>query len=133
MKKKNSEQIDCISDEEIVSALIQNKTILESSKALGITPKTIYNRLEKNECRSLYEQAKSDILRESVMNVINMTKKATGVIEAVMDDVNTPPVVRVKCATYIISMATELNNKMYETDSRGRKITNPFDGIWENL
>ena len=55
-----------LTDEEIVSALIECGTIKGASEKLGVQLKTLYSRMKKEQFRELYNRAKSiaDIMRD---------------------------------------------------------------------
>ena len=47
-------------DEQIIAALLQHGTIKEAAAAAGVTPRTIYNRMNDRAFRAQYEAAKND-------------------------------------------------------------------------
>ena len=54
-----------LTDEEIVSALIECGTIKGASEKLGVQLKTLYSRMKKEQFRELYNRAKSDLLKSA--------------------------------------------------------------------
>ena len=64
------------SNEEIIAALLQHGTIKEAAEAIGITPRTIYDRMKSRDFMADYAAAKSDILRSAVVNVSGKLSQA---------------------------------------------------------
>lgn len=131
MGRPKKTENNTIPDEVIISTLIQCRTIQETAKQLEISPRTIYNRMKNEDFRALYLQAKNDIFRNAVMNVLNMANGASEVIENIMMDANTAPAVRLKCAMYVLSMCADLDTKMDTLDHRARKTENMFADLMD--
>jgi hypothetical protein len=102
-----------VSNEVIVSALLQSGTIKEAAQAVGLTPRAIYDRMaDDREFRAQYAEAKTALVRKAVFSI---NEKLAAAIEAVCDimtneDVN--PAVRLQAAQTIINNAAKFSSRL---------------------
>lgn len=102
-----------ITHEEIISALLSTRSIAEASQKLGIQPRTIYNRMKKDDFKRLYAEARKGLLKATTEELQKMTASAVGVLADIMIDRNVPANTRIYSATSILQFAskyTELND-----------------------
>ena len=58
-----------VSDEQIIAALFSNGTIKAAAAAIGISERSIYDRMNEGEFIALYKSAKADLIRGAVVNL----------------------------------------------------------------
>ena len=75
-ERKNS---TAVSDEEIIAALLSSGSIQEAAQAVGIAPRTIYDRMGTRDFRAVYSAAKSDIIRQAVFSMCGNIAAAVNV------------------------------------------------------
>ena len=49
-------------DEQIIAALLSHGTIKEAAEACGISPRTVYDRMNEREFRAAYMEAKNELM-----------------------------------------------------------------------
>lgn len=104
------------SNEEIIAALLQHGTIKEAAEAIGITPRTIYDRMKSHDFMADYAAAKSDILRSAVINVSGKLSQAFEEVNGIMTDKGINPAIRLQAAQTIINSASKLTAQMSTAD-----------------
>lgn len=116
------------SNEEIIAALLQHGTIKEAAEAIGITPRTIYDRMKSRDFMADYAAAKSDILRSAVVNVSGKLSQAFEEINGIMTDKEINPAIRLQAAQTIINSASKLTAQMRTADEDYNKNHVPL--LW---
>ena len=101
-----------ISDEEIISALLQHSTISEAAAAVGLSTRAIYDRMDSREFRSIYLWAKQDIIRSAVFSVNAKLSDAVDTIAEIMADPGNNPAIRLQAAKMILE-----NHRAQECDA----------------
>ena len=97
-----------LTDEEIVSALIECGTIKGASEKLGVQLKTLYSRMKKEQFRELYNRAKSDLLKSATAKMQKYLVDACDVIADIMRDKETSQQVRLNASDCIIRNTIKL-------------------------
>ncbi len=91
-----------LTDEEIVSALIECGTIKGAAESLGVQVKTLYSRMKSEDFKVLYSRTKSDLLKASAAKMQSNLADACDVIAEIMKDADTAQQVRLNAADCII-------------------------------
>lgn len=126
MPNKNT----AVSDAEIVAALLQHGTVKQAAQAVGIAPRTLYDRMKEKEFRGLYAAAKNDIFRSAVFNI---NAKLSNAIEAVADIMNDPennPAVRLQAAQTILNNAGKFAQRLTNEEREAREEAQIFGADW---
>ena len=55
-----------VSNEEIIAALLNSGTVKDAAEKVGLTPRTIYSRMDDREFAAEYAEAKADLIRQAV-------------------------------------------------------------------
>ncbi len=99
-----------ISNEELCSCLITHGSIKEAAGVLHVTERTIYNMMNDEEFIEMYENVKSGILNNCVMDCHNKMIEALQCITDIMNDKE------VNVQTRLLAAQTILKNgvKLYE-------------------
>lgn len=120
--------INAVSNEEIIAALLQHGTIKEAAAAAGVTPRTIYDRMDKREFRAEYMAAKTDIVRKAVFTINEKLSAAIAAVSDIMTDEDVNPAIRLQAAQTILNnagkFAERLTKDEYQSRNEGK---NPFD------
>lgn len=124
MASKNSG----VSDEEIISALLQSGTIKEAAAAVGLTQRTIHDRMTDGEFQMLYKAAKADIVRQAVHKITAQTAAAVDTITAIMNNEETNPATRLQAAQTMLGTAEKMAARLSaaERDVINQKSSNEF-------
>lgn len=91
-----------LTDESIVSALIENGSIKAAADRLGCTVRTLYERMKKQEFKDLYAQAKAEILKTATAKLQGNLAGAVDTLSEIMNDEETAKQTRVNCAVSIL-------------------------------
>ena len=113
-----------VSNEEIISALLQHGTIKDAAQAAGTTPRTIYDRMKTREFRAEYMEAKSAIIRKAVFSINEKLSAAIEAVAEIMTNEENNPAVRLQAAQTIINnagkFAERLTREEYQSRTEGQ-------------
>lgn len=107
-----------VADEVIISALLKNGTIRATAKAVGLSERTIYNRMGKAEFIGLYRGVKADIMRKAVFDINEQLGQAVKTVTDIMNDENTAPAVRLQASQFIINNASKLTDQLNSIEAQ---------------
>ena len=117
-----------LSNEKIISSLLQHGTIKEAAEAAGTTPRTIYDRMNDREFRSQYMEAKNDIIRKAVFTINTQLAAAVDVVADIMNDRETNPAIRLQAAQVLINNAGKFADRLARDEYQSRnEAKGPFD------
>lgn len=107
-----------VADEQIVAALLACGSIRAAAANIGVTERTIYDRMKSQEFKFLYEQARADVLRSALSSVNGKLTEALETVAAIMknDDIN--PATRLQAAQTIINAAAKFSDHLYRSETR---------------
>ena len=108
-----------ISDDEIIAALMLHRTVAEAA-AVGITPRTVYERMREQDFQAEYRDAKSDILRGAVLKMTQALSAAVDAVQEIMESDNTNPAIRLQAAQTVINNAVKLSERLSEEETINR-------------
>lgn len=101
-----------ISDEQIIAALLSNGTIKAAAAAVGISERSIYDRMNEGEFIALYKSAKADLIRGAVVNLNNQIQAAVETVVEVMTDKDNNAAVRLQAAQTILNNAGKFSQRL---------------------
>ena len=122
-----------ISDEIIISALISNGTIKAAAAAVGVTERTIYDRMSNGEFKAAYKSAKADLVRKAVFELNNQLGAAVKTVVSIMNDEEINPAIRLQAAQTVLNNANKFAERLSadENSVSAQKESNVFDSIFE--
>lgn len=94
-----------LTDEEIIAALIAQGSIKGAAASLKCTARTLYDRMKKPEFKTLYTQAKADILKTATAKLQGNLCGAIDTLAEIMKDEETAKQTRVNSAVSILQYA----------------------------
>lgn len=101
-----------VSDEQIIAALFSNGTIKAAAAAVGISERSIYDRMNEGDFIALYKSAKADLIRGAVVNLNNHIQTAVNVVADIMNDSNNNAAVRLQAAQTILNNAGKFSQRL---------------------
>ena len=115
-------------DEQIIAALLNTGTLRAAAAAVGISERTIYDRMTRGEFQALYKAAKTDIIRAVVFNINNRLQEAVNTIADIMQDPGNSPAVRLQAAQTILNNVGKFAQRLQdeETDTLAQFDNNRF-------
>lgn len=120
-----------VSDELLISALLNNGTIKAAAAAAGISERTLYDRMNDGEFQALYKGAKADLIRAAVFSLNSKVQAAIDTVTAVMQDENNNAAVRLQAAQTILNNAGKFAQRLQadETSVIAQLESNSFT-LW---
>lgn len=115
-----------ITNEEIIAALLQHSTVRDAAQAIGISTRTIYERMQNGEFRAQYREARAEIVREAVDKTNSKLSAAIDTITEIMLDKETPIRFRLQAAQIVIDRAGKLSERLEKIDRLCAEDRNPF-------
>jgi len=115
-----------ISENKILSALVQAGSVRGAAKLVPCSPATIQQRLKNGDFRAKYEDLKRDLLQAASAELTAKLGNATMVLSAVMNDESNAPAVRVQAASEIIRSALRYY-AIAELETRVQKLEEGTD------
>lgn len=120
--------VKAVSNEEIIAAILQHGTIKEAAAAAGITPRTIYDRMQNREFRSEYMEAKTGIVRRAVFSINEKLSDAIEAVTDIMKDPENNPAIRLQAAQTILNHAGKFAERLSRDEFNSRaESKGPFD------
>ena len=101
-----------ISDEQIIAALFSNGTIKAAAAAVGISERSLYDRMNNGEFIALYKSAKADLIRGAVINLNSHIQAAINTVSDIMADKENNPAIRLQAAQTILNNAGKLAQRL---------------------
>lgn len=107
-----------ISDEIIIASLIKNGTVRASADAIGISEKTIHDRMRDGEFKVLYKIAKADIIRKAIFDLNNSLGDAVKTTVEIMSDKSINPAIRLQAAQTILNNANKFSERLEQDENK---------------
>ena len=104
MAKNNKEDI-------ILNALLAYPTIKQASEATGVAEPTIYLKLRDSKFKQRYNEAKTQMLNNTVMFLQGKLQEATATIVDIMSDNENAPQVRINAARSVFDYCIKLTEQ----------------------
>ena len=94
-----------LTDEAIITALIEQGSIKGAAASLKCTTRTLYERMKKPEFKALYTHAKGEILKAATAKLQGQVTGAIDTLVEIRDDHEAPKQTRANCAVNILQYA----------------------------
>ena len=91
-----------LTDEAIIAALIEKGSIKAAAASLECAPRTLYERMKATEFKTLYAQAKADIIKSATAKLQGNICGAIDTLVTIMQDPQAGNQTRVNCAVSIL-------------------------------
>lgn len=122
-----------VTDEQIIAALLQHGTIEKAAAAVGISTRTVYDRMREREFKGLYAHAKADVLRAAVNNMTAQLSVAINEIADIMQDKSANPAIRLQAAQTILNNAGKYWDVLQAAEKTANKDSTPPDEALANM
>ena len=116
------EALKAVSNEQIIAALMQHGTVKEAAAAVGISPRTVYDRMNTATFQSAYYNAKNDIIRAAVFSINEKLGAAVEAVAEIMQDPETNPAVRLQAAQTILNNAGKFAERLRSDEYQSRAV-----------
>lgn len=111
-----------VTDEQLVAALLQHGTIQATASALNVAPRTIYDRMRSYDFRILYDETRTDILRNAATAFEAKLSDAIETISEIMKDKDAPHSSRLQASLAIIQCAEKFVDRLRTDEAEVRKL-----------
>lgn len=117
-----------VSNEEIIAALMNSRTIAQAAQEAGISSRAIYDRMGDPEFRAEYRTAKAAIVRQAAQILNSRIAGAVDTIAEIMQDADANPAIRLQAAQMILSQAAKFAERLDAADASAEEPRrSPFD------
>lgn len=106
-----------------------HRTVGEAASAIGITPRTVYERMREQGFQAEYRDAKSDILRGAVLKMTQALSAAVDAVQEIMEGEDVNPAIRLQAAQAIINNSVKLSERLSQEETRNRNTRSPFASV----
>ena len=106
-----------IPDEAIIAALLDHGTIRAAAEAVGLSERTIYDRMSDGEFQALYRAAKSDLVRAALLRINRHLERAIDTVAGIMEDEDNNAAVRLQAAQTIINNAGKFAQRLQTNET----------------
>ena len=110
-----------ISDEEIIAALLQSATLKEAAALAGISPRSLYNRMNREDFIAAYQRAKAEHLRAALLSLNGKVEEAIATIAGIMQDEKTNPATRLQAAQTILNHAGRISKQLSQEEAEATR------------
>ena len=107
-----------ISDEVIIAALMNNGTIKDAATAVGISERTLYDRMNNGSFKEQYQSAKADLVRKAVYELNKQIGTAVNTVVEIMNDSTVNPAIRLQAAQTILNNANKFSDRLNGDEQR---------------
>lgn len=120
-----------ISDEQIISALLNHGTLKATAAALKISERALYDRMNTGEFQGLYKSARADLLRQAVNKINAQLEAAVDTVAEIMADKNNNPAVRLQAAQTLLNNVAKFTERLQKSEAAviSQEENNRF-GLW---
>lgn len=117
-----------ISDEEIIAALLQSATLKEAAALAGISPRSLYDRMNKEAFIAAYQRAKAEHLRAALLSLNGKVEEAIATIAGIMQDEKTNPATRLQAAQTILNHAGRISKQLTQEEAEATRAARIVQG-----
>lgn len=117
-----------ISDEKIIAALMNNGTIKDAAAAVGLSERTLYDRMCSGDFREQYKSAKADVVRKARFELNKQISAAVNTVIEIMSDNSVNPAIRLQAAQTILNNANKFAERL--NDDEQQIIDQKEDNRW---
>lgn len=110
-----------ISDEEIIAALLQSATLKEAAALAGISPRSLYDRMNREDFIAAYQRAKAEHLRAALLSLNGKVEEAIATIAGIMQDEKTNPATRLQAAQTILNHAGRISKQLSQEETEATR------------
>ena len=107
-----------VSDEVIVAALMSNGTVKDAAAAVGLSERTIYERMTYGDFQELYKSVKADIVRKAVFQLNKQIGSAVETVTEIMTDKSINPAIRLQAAQTILTNANRFAERLINDEKQ---------------
>lgn len=106
-----------VSDEQIIAAILNNRTLKAAAAAAGISERALYDRMNDGEFQALYKAAKADLIRAAVFNLNSKLQEAIDTVAEIMTDQDNNAAIRLQAAQTILNNAGKFAQRLAADES----------------
>ena len=110
-----------ISDEEIIAALLQSATLKEAAELAGISPRSLYDRMNREDFVAAYQRAKAEHLRAALLSLNGKVEEAIATTTEIMQDKKTNPATRLQAAQTILNYAGRMTKQLSQEEAEATR------------
>ena len=109
------------SNEEIIAALMNNRTLAQAAQAAGLSSRALYARMKEQDFTAEYQAARAAVLRETVNQLTTRASAAVNTIAGIMENKEASPATRLQAAQIILSETAKFTARLDKADAAALK------------
>jgi hypothetical protein len=106
-------------DERLLAALAGGQTVAEAAGAAGVSVRTAYRRIRRQEFQVQLSEARHEILQTALGRLLNASEEAVAALRSLIE--NGPPTVRLAAARAVLELGPRYREHL-EFDSRLSRV-----------
>ena len=114
-----------ISNEQIIVALMNSGTVKEAAQKIGLSTRSIYNRMDDKDFKAEYAEAKTDLIRQAVFSINGKLSKAIDTVAEIMTDQGVNAAIRLQAAQTILNNAGKFAERLAADEKYAADKRNP--------
>ena len=122
-----------VSDEQIISALMTAGTAQKAAEMCGISPRTLYSRMNARSFQELHRAVKADILRKATNELNSRIDDAVNTISEIMLNKEVSSSDRLKAAGMILDNAGKFLDRLNKCEVENLEEYNRYDIDFNSL
>lgn len=115
-----------VSDEALVAALISCGTMKAAAASVGLTERAVFDRMKERPFIALYQQTKTDIIREAVFKMNAQVGAALDCVLEIMENKDNRPEVRLQAADKIFVYADKFSKRLSTDEHTAELASSDF-------
>ena len=115
-----------VSDEALVAALISCGTMKAAAASVGLTERAVFDRMKERPFIALYQQTKTDIIREAVFKMNAQVGAALDCVLEIMENKDNRPEVRLQAADKIFVYADKFAKRLSTDEHTAELASSDF-------
>lgn len=107
-----------VTDEQIIAALLSKGSVKAAAADVGLSERSIYDRMNTREFKVLYRETRADIVRATVATINGKLEEALETVSAIMSNEEVNPATRLQAAQTIINTAAKFSDHLDRSESK---------------
>ena len=105
--------------------MLESDTVSKAAGVVGISTRTIYDRMRTDEFKALYCHARADVLRAAVNNMTGRLSEAVDAVADIMNDKDVNPATRLQAAQTILSNEGKYSEWLQTAENSANRASTP--------
>ena len=105
-----------VTNEQIIATLMSVGTLKDTAERIGITERSLYDRMRNRDFKEQYKRAKTDIVRKAIFDLNKHISSAVDTVVEIMCDESVNPAIRLQAAQTVLNNATKFADRLSDDE-----------------